>query len=712
MPAPDAPLSPRVDFGHAFAPPHRLTAGRPDHSDRTLLDLQPGSLRLAWSTDDLTQYPFAIFKTPPVQWALQLTPQVDGQPLARSTWTRLDGYLPALDNRYDHEGRSLHLEVIGGATALLVRVELTNQTTRPATFALRCDSQHWGENPAWVDVGPGDHLLAGWNDRADRVLVLAIGAEPAPPPGPRALLLHWTLQPGQTRLAWLVRPYRAWAADLPELRAGDWAGAFAAARQEWHDLLGRACQPQVPDPEVKRAFLACLADLFIMREPVIGGQVASVPGTEVYRAANVHESAVVAVALDQLGLHEEARRGYQQCLETQEADGNWNDPRGWGHSMWSCAGFKAWAGMQHYHLTGDRAHLEALYPRLVASARWQEAQRARTRQLVDGRRPLTYGLMPRGFGDCGLKDDEDLYGVFLPHNIWAVCADQLALEAAQLLGRDEDLPELQRIWEQGRDDLVGAMEAGAIQETGYRWIPGVPGKTSGSRWGALNALFPCRVLPPDHPLIEGTLRHIEAHLSPGGLPINTGWLAEGMWVAIALDNVAEVHLARGEGDPAAAYLYAVLNHGTPLHTWCEERGQEPGTSQCTGDRQHLWTPVAVVRYLRDALVMEEGEGLHLALGTPRAWLGSGEPVGIAAAPTAFGRVGFQLQYDPAAQAVKGWVRFPAECRAAWAQVHLRLPEGLQARAVDAASGAALAAGGAHLRWDHPRGEYHFAVSTN
>ena len=56
--------SPKVDFSYAFATPHRLTVGRPDSSDRTLLDLRPGSLRMAWTYEDLTHYPLAAFVTP------------------------------------------------------------------------------------------------------------------------------------------------------------------------------------------------------------------------------------------------------------------------------------------------------------------------------------------------------------------------------------------------------------------------------------------------------------------------------------------------------------------------------------------------------------------------------------------------------------------------------------------------------------------------
>jgi hypothetical protein len=399
----------------------------------------------------------------------------------------------------------------------------------------------------------------------------------------------------------------------------------------------------------------------------------------------------------------------------QEPDGNWDEPRGWGHLMWGGAGFKAWAAMEHYRLTGDRTFLEWVYPRLVSSSRWQERERTRTRLLVDGQKPLTYGLMPRGMGDAGLMDDDDLYGVFLPHNIWAVYADKLAVEAAGILGRTADLDELHHIYETGRADLQEALERGAIRESDYRWIPGVPGKTSGSRWGALNALVPCGLLPPDHKLIAGTLRKIESNLSPGGIPIHTGWLADGMWVAIALDNVAEAHLARHEGDAAARYLYATLNHATPLVTWCEERGPEPGSANCTGDRQHLWTPVAVVRALRDSLVMEESDTLQLALGTDRSWLAGGGPIAVEHAPTHFGPVSYRLAFDKATSVVSGALTLdpdaPDRPRCARAILHVRLPGTLHLKSVDAGSGAALAADGESLQWDAPRGTVRFTATA-
>ena len=79
----------------------------------------------------------------------------------------------------------------------------------------------------------------------------------------------------------------------------------------------------------------------------------------------------------------------------------------------------------------------------------------------------TYGLMPRGQGDCGLDNDGDMYGVFLPHNIWSVYADRCSLEAAEILGKTADVAELKTIFQSAHRDLLSALDRGAIKESDY-----------------------------------------------------------------------------------------------------------------------------------------------------------------------------------------------------------------------------------------------------
>lgn len=566
--------APKVDFSYAFATPHRITIGRPDASDRTLLDLMPSYLQMSWSYDNLNMptYPLLAFRQPITHWRFQITPQIDGRAFPKSRWTRYEADLPALENIYEDPQGTIKLDALGGITAGLIRIEMENTDSKPHQFIVHCGSYNsWGENPAWVEPtqAVGDNLVAGFNDRADRVLVMGVGAEAysLQPDGKSALyndmVLVWNLKSGEKRSGWIVRPYNAYEADLPELRKHDWAKEWEQGKKEWQDLIGRALKLSIPDAGVTNAYRSCVGDLFIMREPMVGGYVGYVVGTEQYRAGNSIETAFAAVALELSGYHKDATNGFRASLDMQNSDGNWADYQGWSNTMWCCSGFKCHTIMEHYRLTRDKEFLAKVYPRMVASSRFQERQRAHMRPAA-GERPLTYGLMPRGMGDGGLWNDGDLYGVFFTHNIWAVYGDKCSLEAAEILGKTEDIPELKKIYETARTDLLTALDRGAIKEKDYRWIPGVSGKTSGSRWGVLQAAFPTGLLPPDHELITGTLRRVESNISKGGLAVGLGWMGGGVWMAMSLDNVAETHLARGNGDAAVKYLYAVLNHGTPL----------------------------------------------------------------------------------------------------------------------------------------------------
>jgi hypothetical protein len=665
-----------VNFGYAFAPPHRMTVARPEASEKTLLDLEAGVLTMSWSYDDLRNTPLAIFKTPRTGWRIKIRPLLDGKPLLQNTWSRGEEFLPILKSKYFEPAGSVQLEVIGGATAALARVKVQNSDSVAHRFSVACEAvDGWVmHNPSWVEPGKDpDALVAGQAERPDRLLLFGIGASKFPDDR-TTMTLEWVLQPGEMRNGWIIRPYLSYQEDLPRLRQKDWSEEFESATKEWQSLLGRAVSIQIPDSAVRNAFYACLGDLFIMREPLAAGYMGTLCGTEGYRSTNPFEPSLAVIALDQAGFHDEAANGLRVHLDMQEANGNWSDPKGWAHHMWGASGMKAWASTEHFKLTGDQSYLRAVFPRLAASSRWQETQRQKTRIAESANPPATYGLMPRGMGDGGLMNGSDYFGVFYTHNVLAVFADQLAVQSAETLGEADQLVELRKIHDAGLRDLRASLRAGAIRQDDYQWIPGSPANPTGSRWGALYTLFPTGILEPDDPLVVGTLKKIEQSISPGGQPVHTGWMEDGAWVAITLDNVAEAHLVRGDGDTAIAYLYSTLNHGTPLFTWCEERGQEPQTKKTSGDRQHLWTPLAVVRFLRDCLVMERPDSLHLGLATARSWLRQGAMVGIREAPTHFGNVSYQIQSDVDKGVIRAEIAPPA--REPWKEIvlHLRHPQ--------------------------------------
>jgi hypothetical protein len=70
-----------------------------------------------------------------------------------------------------------------------------------------------------------------------------------------------------------------------------------------------------------------------------------------------------------------------------------------------------------------------------------------------------------------------------------------------------------------------------------------------------------------------------------------------------------------------------------------------------------------------------------------------------------------MQYTPANAQVSGEVKFAEDSTAAWAVLHVRLPDGRRVKSVNAESKASVLSNGSGIRWDHPRGSVKFQASV-
>ncbi|MDR3144739.1 MAG: hypothetical protein LBU21_00520, partial [Treponema sp.] len=236
-----------------------------------------------------------------------------------------------------------------------------------------------------------------------------------------------------------------------------------------------------------------------------------------------------------------------------------------------------------------------------------------------------------------------------------------------------DIPALRELYTSAKTDLVNSLRKNAAYDNGIPYIPGIAGGSRASLFGCLYAFYPARLLEPEDPLIKGTINMVESKkISEGGLPIGTGWMQDGLWVAMALDNFASAYVRMGEYDKASRYFYPVLNHASPLVTWCEERGVEKGSQKTVGDLHHCWTPVSVCSFLRDMMIYEEKDMLHIAAATPREWLETGLELGVKRARTCFGLIDYSVK-----RTGENRVEIKLSCEKAWDTTtvfHIRLPK--------------------------------------
>ena len=654
-----------IPHDYTFAPPHRITLSRPSASEKLLADVNANGISIGWSFQSLVNDFPLTWTNHTKDVSLYYGAYLDGEELTFTKWYRHESGAPYLFAEAEKEGFRMTASAIACKTGVIFRTESEATDDLPKKLYVQLSHTNgWViSNQGWID-GKNNHVLLKMNGgRADRILAVGKGAdaylmyglsggvEEVPmanvkygvkPHSMKKITSLFTLENNQKKIGYYIIPYEAYFSSLSDLEKIDPEKEMSEALAEWMDILERGARFRLNDADVLHGYRACLADLFVMREQ-IGDYMGICCGTDFYRSANSGEPLETEILLDVLGYEKEALADYPMYLDVEEENGSWVSSKGWEHEVWGIVYNKAGAVMTHYALTQDRAFLEKYYKKMYRSALFHDRARLSTKQsAVKGER----GLLPRGMGDCGMMNGADYYGVFYSINCQALAADRLTLEAAEILGKTEDIAVLRPMYERAKEDLLLSIRENEVKEDGYVRMPSVVTAPPRCLYGSLFGFWPAGILEKNDPIIEGTLKYTEScAISEGGLPMGTGWMKDGLWVAMALGSLARTYLRMGFYEKARAYLYPALNHASPFITYCEERGWEKNSERISGDKQHLWTPLSVCQYMVDAAYFSEGDTTHFLAGICPEWIENGDAFAVDGLRTKFGKTKFSIRKE-------------------------------------------------------------------
>jgi len=637
----------KVNFKYSFGTPHRLCISLPQASKKCLLDSTPDGVTVLWSDDDLTKIAPGAFYGPKIQWIFDINVEIDSKLVQGVLWKRVENRLPALEYIWDYDGVTIRLIAVSSYDEDIFKFEIENKSSDKKEVGIIGKTKDLSFNTKWMNKeSKYNMLLAHYGDRSDRILFFST-AETEKLKSCSNIDVFRKIKSQESYSFFFIRPHRKIVDDIERLLKINWDHKLKTALEIWRKIIDKAQKFIIPDKMIEDAYYACFCDIFVAQEINSEGFLAGLAGTDLYRCMNTCEPTIAAQVMDHSGLFLESEHLMRGILYPQEENGRWDDFRRWGHDIWWIPAPRCNWLKEHYLFTKNKKLLLFGFEKMYKHIKWAHQQRQKTKVLNElGEKPLTWGLMPRGMGDGGLMDDDDYFGYFIPSNVYHCFLIKIAIWAAKELNLDNEVNELQEYYDDAFECTMEAIRKGAIQEKdGYKWIPGVPGKTSGSRWAATASIYPCELIDPFDELATGTIKKLESNKSEGGLPLDTGWLKGGIWAAIAIDNLAYAHLARGEYDKASDYLYPVINHGSPLFTWCEERMPEPNSKVITGDLQHTWTPHIVNKFIRDIIIREKENKLYLLSAIPRFWLSDGFEVGVNNSFTHFGKVDFTIKRE-------------------------------------------------------------------
>ncbi len=442
------------------------------------------------------------------------------------------------------------------------------------------------------------------------------------------------------------------------------------------------------------------------------------------------EVARVAHDMDLVGLHDEADKVYQHFLDAPGAksDGDYSDGQGafeWATSLRHDMGYShdgthastgrlLFAMADRYFLTGDRQWLQQRIARMQAAADWIIRQRRTYLPDIPNRQDLLVaGLMPA----CMLGD----YAIPSCDWHWYYVDNALALQGLQRFA--DALTELdlhagqkyQAEAEAFRSDIRHIVEREAAlapvrlgRDGAYHsYLPrmayaaGLPGPELGAPqypdcdrfMGALPLCEPYAVMDANDPRLLDTvllmeemgtsaeaIREREELRRQKGLATDDAWF----WHCF-------VSLPKASHN-ANTYL---LQDDVPnfLRFWMNSYAANVGADGKLWEHWHLGnfdacsapdngTAGWFMENFRNLLVMEVGESLWLARGTPRAWLEQGKSIQVSHAPTRFGPVAYTIESDTDARRIAAQISVPERKMPEEIVLRLRHPHSAPIRSVE------------------------------
>ena len=449
--------------------------------------------------------------------------------------------------------------------------------------------------------------------------------------GPR-LEIRTGLEAGRAESVFLCLPFRPLekpsdraTLELARVDFGRWEERTA---DFWEGLLARGARLYVPEEKVLDSYLASLVYQFIGRDEA---QLRA--GEGFYDQFYLRDGAYQAVSLAQAGFLDEARQSLEFFAGTQRPDGLFETQKG----QLDANGYAVWALTEFGRLSGDNIWTWKYYPAVMRSLAYIRNARAGGN---DPGSPFS-GLLPRApaDGENLWAGDHHIVG----YDLWNLRAFQSAAGAARQLAKLDDVKRLESEFAAYRTDILRA-----VDRTGLPYLPPSYEK-DGTHWGNLEAVFPTVLIDADDRRVTATLDQVRdvfgkgEGAAAGFIEGVIQWTPKTSAIHPYLSLfVTNSHIVRGEQDKAVDGFYSFLLHSTSTQGFAEGvyyRNQEAWGNTIP----HLWAAALCVTTLRNMLVREQGQDLHLLSAVPPAWLEPGKVIVWENVPTHFGPISLSTE---------------------------------------------------------------------
>jgi hypothetical protein len=404
-----------------------------------------------------------------------------------------------------------------------------------------------------------------------------------------------------------------------------------ALEASWHAIFSRGIEITTPEAKVNDTYRTSLVNDLVALNKVSGSYVQTINQLQ-YHRFYLRDSADFVRMYDTSGYPDIAGEVLDFFATRQQPDGNFlSQPGqydGWGEALWTYG--------EHYRITHDKAFAAAVYPRIQRAVGWLEKALAND--------PM--GLVPA----TDVRDNEYIPGHLTGYNFLALDGLQAAERIAHDLGHADDEAHDKAIEAGLRSSLMQQLGKITARTGGYI-PPALDGDLGGTDWGNLLSLTPEEQLPAWDPRVTATLRYTQDRYQEGLITYRQPDQGTYLHHYLTIKNTL-TELIRGEQEQAIRELYAVLLHTSSTNAGWEYSIRPWGDRDFSGNLSpHGWFAADFRNLLRNMMLREDGQELHLLSAVSPDWIGAGKDIHVARAVTYFGGYGFDLAMPSATSAV-------------------------------------------------------------
>ena len=399
----------------------------------------------------------------------------------------------------------------------------------------------------------------------------------------------------------------------------------------WRGLIGQGAHIEVP---CRKATLALRAAHVCQ---LIANDLGDLRGGEgFYDDFYVRDGAYQLLELEESGFLDIASKAVEQFLRRQIPGGRFESQR----NQWDANGQAVWALWQYAKISGDRAFLERVYPRMLRAVSW----------TMQERRKATADSPFAGLLSIAPADGEYLWDGthhIVGYDFWNLRGMLCAADSARLLGRTEDAAMLMAEAQSYREAIDAAWKRTGLPHFPPSW------EKAGTYWGGTETLWPTPLFAADDARVGATIDYVKKRHAGGYVEGTIRWVAPKLEDAIhpymgAYTIMAE--LARGDHESVVESFYWYLLHSTAANAFPE--GIFYKKREAWSDTlPHVTGACNYAILLRHMLVREEGDELHLLTAVPDWWLADGREIRLDRLPTHFGEMALVVKGTPAGVAV-------------------------------------------------------------